>query len=364
VIFRNKEKSYQIDRYPHSSNNSLQPWSAADEHILRFTEQEELKEKTIIIYNDRFGFLTCLFHQYNPVTVISNKSHELASLQNMKANRMESASTEFINPLSEIKVSTDLAIIKIPKSTELFRLYLHQLSLSIKSDAIVICSFMTRHFSPQILEIASRFYSEVKQGKAWKKSRLLILKKPLAYKKLNLTKQILFKGQEFRQYFGVFSSKHIDYASQFLIEHINAGPKTKRVLDLASGNGILACAVRKHNKSCEIHLTDDCYLAVESSKMNIKKENTFFYNICDLSEFENDFFDYIISNPPFHFEYEINIETPLQMFSDVLRCLSYGGRFQLVANRHLNYKPHLVKLFSEVNISAENRKYIIYECKK
>ncbi len=364
MIFRNKEKNYQIDRYPISSNKSLQPWSAADEHILKFTALEELEGKTILIYNDRFGFLTCLFHQYNPATVISNRSHEIASLRNMKANGMESLLTEFINPLSEIEGATDLAMIKIPKSTELFSLYLHQLSMSIKSDGIVICSFMTRHFSPQILEIASLFYEEVKQGKAWKKSRLLILKKPFPYKKLNITKQILFKGQEFRQYFGVFSSKHIDYASQFLIEHITAGTEIKRVLDLASGNGVLAQAVRKQNKACEIHLTDDSYLAVESSKMNIKKENTFFYNTCDLSEFENGFFDYIISNPPFHFEHEINLEVPLKMFSEAYRCLSNDGSFQLVANKHLNYKPHLCKLFGDVSITAENSKFIIYECKK
>jgi 16S rRNA G1207 methylase RsmC len=54
----------------------------------------------------------------------------------------------------------------------------------------------------------------------------------------------------------------------------------------------------------------------------------------------------------------------LGLFKEVKRCLKTGGRFQLVASQHLNFKTHLVKLFKEVNITAENDKFVIYECIK
>ncbi|MGB1284834.1 MAG: methyltransferase, partial [Polaribacter sp.] len=71
-----------------------------------------------------------------------------------------------------------------------------------------------------------------------------------------------------------------------------------------------------------------------------------------------------VSNPPFHFEHENNIEVALNLFSEVQNCLKLGGRFVLVANKHLNYKTHLDKLFCKTEVLAENKKFVIYECLK
>ena len=52
---------------------------------------------------------------------------------------------------------------------------LFQLSKYLKEDAIVVASFMTKYFTPQMLSIANEFFENVEQDKAWKKSRTLIL---------------------------------------------------------------------------------------------------------------------------------------------------------------------------------------------
>ena len=44
------------------------------------------------------------------------------------------------------------------------------------------------------------------------------------------------------------------------------------------------------------------------------------------------------------FEFENNIEVSIELFKEVYRCLKMGGRFVLVANKHLNYKTHLQKV--------------------
>ena len=80
--------------------------------------------------------------------------------------------------------------------------------------------------------------------------------------------------------------------------------------------------------------------------------------------FEQDYFDVVISNPPFHFEHENNIEVSLSLFQQVFNKLKPNGRFQLVANSHLNYRTHLLKIFPEVISTAENEKFVVYECIK
>jgi 23S rRNA (guanine1835-N2)-methyltransferase len=363
VVFQHNDTTYQINRYPHTNNESLKPWSAADEHILKYLDENNPKKKSISIHNDRFGFLSCLLHPLSPTTIITNKSQEKASLKNLAENQLQIVPESFLNPLATISTPIDLGIIKVPKSLKLFQFFLSQLSSALGSNSTVICSFMTKHFNSQLLVIAEKYFGEVGQSKAWKKSRLLILKKPKVNQESAIIDLILTNDKKkIKQYSGVFSGKHIDYATQFLIEHLDVPVEAERVLDLASGNGVLAMTVRDQHKDCELHLLDDFYLAVESSKLNLKEENTFFHYNDNLENFEAKYFDFIISNPPFHFEYEINIEVAISLFKAARDCLKDGGHFQLVANLHLNYKTHLVKIFKEVRVIARNKKFIIYDC--
>ena len=362
VNFQHQQQSYQINRPVSEKNQSLKAWSAADEHLLQHLEEVTLDNKALAIVNDRFGFLTCLMHTHQPISIQTNKSEEKATEQNLLNNQLEVSSVSFCSPLTLPETKLDIGLLKIPKSLELFRLFLYKLSSNWTEDAMLFCGFMTRHFSPQMLKIAGEFFEEVEQSRAWKKSRVLTLKTPKVFKEKDIIHQINFDEQIFKQYFGVFSAKHIDYASQFLIENWSVSSNDQRVLDLASGNGVLAAAVRKYNLNCELHLLDDSYLAVESSKLNLDASNTFFHCDDTLSTFEDNYFDCVISNPPFHFEHEINIQPSLTLFKEVHRCLSSTGSFVLVANKHLNYKTHLSLLFSRISVVNENSKFVIYEC--
>ena len=361
--FQYQEQQYQIKRYPISSNKSLKPWSAAEEYALRFLEEQAINKGKITLYNDRFGYWSICLHAQQPICIINQKSQEKALLKNLQHN--DCSLPIFCNPLQDLAHTIDTGLIKIPKSLDLFQLYLQQLSQQIHKKSIVIGCFMTKYFSPQMLSIAEQYFETVEQSRAWKKARLLILKQPKVYQERALLHQVpLNATQSFQQYFGVFSAKHIDYASLFFIEHLQVNADDQNVLDLASGNGVLAAAFRSKNSHCDLHLMDDSFLAVASSKLNLASENTFFHYNNNLEHFDSQSFDAVISNPPFHFEHEIDIQIPLGLFKEVERCLKIGGRFQLVANKHLNYKTHLEKIFAQVSITAENQKFIVYTCYK
>lgn len=363
----NKNK-YSITRYPKTRNQSLQAWSAADEYLLdliqmlNLFEPLDLKKQTIAIFNDRFGFLTCHFSQFSPTVILNYKSQEKAIFQNIESNNLKFSDVNFITPLESLPEQLDVAILKIPKSLDLFRMQLFQISKSLSDEGIVLASFMTKYFSPQMLSIVQEFFEEVEQSKARKKARYLIFKNKKSIKEISILHSIEFQDFNYQQYFGVFSAKNIDYASQFFIQNLKLDESDQRILDLASGNGVLSKAVQLQNPSGEVHLMDDSLLAIESSKLNLNSENVFFHLSDSMEVFEDDFFDLVISNPPFHFEHETNIEVAIQLFSEVKRCLKDGGRFELVASQHLNFKTHLIKIFKEVNVISENNKFIIYEC--
>lgn len=360
-----QNKNFQISRYPKSNLTSLKAWNASDEYILDYiTENELIKSKTII-YHDRFGFLTTYLAEQEPKSVILFQSQEKSIKMNLEQNEIDISKVSFNYPLASLEGEMGLALIKVPKSADLFELYLQQLSENLSKDAIVIAGFMTKFFSKQILEIAQKYFEVVEQSLAKKKARLLILKKPLKKEKNSLIKEIPFKDDiSFKQYYGVFSAKNVDYASQFFMEHMSVLNDDLKILDLGSGSGVLAWKANQLKPDAHINLLDDNYLANESAKLNMPEGNFHYHFKDDLKHITNNSFDLVISNPPFHFEHETNIEVSISLFSQVYKILKPRGRFQLVANKHLNYRTHLSKIFKHVESIAENDKFVVYSCVK
>lgn len=314
------------------------------------------------IYHDRFGFLTCHLSNFKRHTILTQKSQEKAILENLKSNEL--AKPVFLDILSPSDLSSDAVVLKIPKSLDLFRLFLDHISRNVNEEATVLCGFMTRRFSKGMIQIAREYFEEVGQSRAVKKARVLKLKGIRKTKSLELIRSLNYKDRMYEQYLGVFSSRHIDLATQFFLDHLQIEGKEESVLDLASGNGILGAEISRLLPMAEIHLLDDSKLCVASGVLNLDGEHIHHHWKDNLDGFEDESFDLIVTNPPFHFEYENNIHTSLTLFKQAFRCLKPRANLQIVANRHLNYKVHLVSLFSRVDIVAKNDKYHIYKCVK
>ena len=358
----NTKKGYNIKRYDLSIDRSLRPYSAADEYLLQNFTSLSSKPNRLAIYHDRFGFLSCHLGSLHPTVILTNKSQEKAIHLNLKANKLPAP--RFLDPLSSFEESVEFVIMKVPKSLALLQLFLEQIVQNSTNEVKVVMAFMTRHFSPKLIEIAEKYFENVEQSRAVKKARLVTLTKKRQVAKLDLVDVLNYKNQTYQQYWGVFSAKHIDYATQYFLEHLELSPDDQSILDLASGNGIIAKEMMSKLPTAEIHLMDDFYLAVESAKLNLEGENIHHHFNNELSNFEESSFDLIVTNPPFHFEYEINIKVPLQLFKECFRCLKLNGNLQIIANKHLNYKTHLKAIFPTVEVLAENDKFVIYKCVK
>ncbi len=359
-----------IHRFPKSSDQSLKAWSAADEHLIKYVLDDNTDNCKFSIINDRFGYLTLNLYSTVPNIITHFKSQEDAIIKNFESNNLDSGKIKFSNLINSEDKACDRIVLKIPKSLDLFHLFLIKAHKLCKADTKVFCGFMTRHFTKQLLEIASLYFKEVKQSRGWKKSRILTLSNPKKdteeIEPLHTIPFLNYRGEHlsFKQYYGVFSSRHIDYATQFLLQHLSVDSTTKRALDLASGNGVIAHEIRAQSKHAEIHLLDDSYLAIESSRLNIKEGDNHFHHDHKLKKFEDEYFDLIVCNPPFHFEYENTIDIALRLFKEVSRILKSNGYFVQVSNLHLNYKTHLSKSFKSVKVIGRNSKYEIIKCQR
>lgn len=359
IQFNSKE--YQLERYPKTEDESLRAWSSAELLVLEYISDK--KDDYVHLFNDRFGVWNTLLNNKKLTTVCTYASQEKAIIQNLNLNNLP-ANNDFKTPLN-ILSSIELALLKIPKSVELFELFLQQIHKASSNKIEVVCGFMTKYFSISFLKIAEVYFDEVVQTKAWKKARLLVLKKPKKITKYKeLINEVEWKDEFLQQYYGVFSSGKIDIGTQFLLENLKVRSDELNVLDVASGNGIIAYEIIKKQPKAILTLVDDFNLAITSSQLNLKSEGTQFVCADNLDNLQDKNYDLVVSNPPFHFEHENNIEVALTLFKGVESCLKLDGRFVLVANKHLNYKTHLEKLFKNVFVVAENKKFVVYECIK
>lgn len=358
-IFRNKE--FSLERYPETSNRSLLPFSNAELLALNHVENREIT--TYHLFNDRFGIWNCALHEQKVTTVWNYASQKKAIVQNLQRNDLLPSKHDFKGPLEKLDI-VEVALMKVPKSLELFELYLNQIHRASNGDTEVVCGFMTKYFNKSLLKIASNYFEEVRQSLAWKKARLLILKRPKEnIQSKELINSIAWGGEILQQYYGVFSSGKVDIGTQYLLEDLRIHETEEKILDLASGNGVIAKEVLKLDPNAKLTLIDDSNLATESSKLNLSDKANY---VCDdnLSQLSSNSFDLVVSNPPFHFEYENNIEVSVSLFEEVGRCLKKDGRFLLIANKHLNYKTHLLKYFRKVTQLKSNDKFEVLECVK
>lgn len=353
-------KNLTLNRVPESTNQSLRAWSAADELLIAF--HEEKKPEQTLIYNDSFGYLSCHIAPAPTVVISDLKSQEKAIIENLDTNSLDKANLKFSTLLEESDFKANIGLMKIPKSLELFEMILSHFTKNADPEATLACGFMTRNFTRQYIEIANEYFENVEQSLSKKKARILILSGFKKTEEKSFLNTIPQEKEEIQQYYGVFSAKKIDYATQFLIENLEPPEEVETVLDLACGNGILAKEVAKEFPEAEYHLIDDSMLAIESAKLNVKGDNFNFYHNNNLEDLHSNTMDYVVCNPPFHVEYEIDISLPLRLFRAVEKKLKREGKFQLVANTHLNYKPHLEKIFKMVKVVHDNDKFIVYSC--
>ncbi len=167
---------------------------------------------------------------------------------------------------------------------------------------------------------------------------------------------------------GTFSHGRLDGGTERLLAFLaDDRERRKRVLDLGAGCGVLGASLALLSHTRKVTLVESSYAGVESSRRTllanglVSKEQAEAV-LADVGEAPRGPFDLIVTNPPFHDGRDQDRQL-LGHFADAAsHRLARGGRFLVVANRHLGYHDDLAARFRHVEVAWEDTRFRIWSC--
>jgi 16S rRNA (guanine1207-N2)-methyltransferase len=161
---------------------------------------------------------------------------------------------------------------------------------------------------------------------------------------------------------GIFSWAHIDDGTAFLLKHLDDVEPGWDVLDVGCGNGVIGLALARQAR--RVTMVDDNLLAVRCAREGVRA-NGFINADAQPGDVYDDLgdqqFDLIVSNPPFHKEFDVNTNVAHRVMRDARRVLRPGGRLVIVANAFLKYEDVMAKHLIKSRVIARNNRYIVIE---
>jgi len=148
---------------------------------------------------------------------------------------------------------------------------------------------------------------------------------------------------------GVFAHGRLDEGSRLLLEALEQLRPSGRILDFASGSGVIACALLSACPAAEVTLLDVSALAIEASRRTLE-ENALQAHLLPsdgLGQVKGRH-EWIVSNPPFHRGVHNELEIAAGFFARAGTFLSEKGKIVIVCNRHLPYAKWLRNYFGQV----------------
>ncbi|MDQ7048487.1 MAG: methyltransferase [Enterobacterales bacterium] len=385
----------KLQRYPRDHDPSLKACNAADEYLVSHLQSLKLDPAAkMLILNDQFGALGCAFANFKPDAWTDSFLSKQAIIQNLKLNNLEQKLTSF-NPTKSMlnpQQRYHYLVIRVPKHNSLLEYQLAIIRQHLDDNAIIIAAGMTKEIHNSQLKIFQEIIGTTHTSLAKKKARLIFSKPDNAFQTLDHStlEQQYLKSYTLKTptltafgYPGVFSRGSLDQGAAVMLRHLPQLNAAQKIMDLGCGNGILGTCAAKLNPSIQVSFSDESWLAIESAKMtferniqlgnsnapqgnnSIRQENKHpaakFYVTDVLDNVQQNDFDLILCNPPFHQQNSQTLSIAKKMFLQSANKLAAEGELRVVANRHLHYAKLLKNYFNKVTIISKDPKFIVWQ---
>lgn len=165
---------------------------------------------------------------------------------------------------------------------------------------------------------------------------------------------------------GVFAWDRIDAASALLAAHLPAD-LSGRAADLGAGYGYLSAELlARCPRITAIDLYEAQSRALALARTNLKDARLpLGFHWHDVTTGLPHRYDTLLSNPPFHAQGgEDRPDIGRRFIAVAAQSLMPGGRFWMVANRHLPYERELEQCFAEVRSVAQEGAFKVIEAKQ
>lgn len=352
-----------LQRHPH--NPALQAWDAADEYLLHMAIENGTPKRTLVI-NDSFGALACAMHATQPTSWSDSYIAHLALQQNWQRNELSGHCAPLPSTESPPDVP-DLVLWRVPKTQALFVQQIARLHTVLAPGTIVLAGGMDKHLLPNTKALLERLgHVDTLPGR--KKSHIFRLLPDPRSPTPAEPRQPIFTAPELKLALqgdaNVFASDQLDIGARFFIEQFAKLPPAQRIADLGCGNGALMLALAQQRPGIEIHGFDESYQAVACARANwlrnIGEPASECFHVADgLEECDQNPFELILCNPPFHQQHVVGDHIARQLFAQSQRQLTVGGELWVIGNRHLGYRELLRERFGNCEQVAANSKFVV-----
>ncbi|QBC43278.1 class I SAM-dependent methyltransferase [Iodobacter fluviatilis] len=348
-----------LQRYPAKHAKDLRAWDASDEYLAEFIRADA----PVLLINDSFGAL----HSATSLSsgaLIFHINDSWCSRHAIEINSQQSFETYTGQAIS-------YTLVKLPKSLSLFAAQLQQLANHISKPLTLYFSGMQKHVSNGHLAIIKSCCDEVEYLPTQRKARMYQARlRPSQEVTQPYLQTIPELNLTLSNAPGVFAEHKVDIGSRFFIEHFDRLPSAETVADVGCGNGLLSLAYHTLHPKARLHLFDESLAAVESAKLSFAANfPAASYQIqhgdgLASAVATKQTFDLILINPPFHQQNTVTTDIALSMFTQAKECMSTHSELWIVANRHLDYQAALKKTFKQINLVAQNAKFVIIKAKR
>lgn len=366
-----------LRRWPRLKQERLRAWDGADRYLLRTLDEaiagpgaDPAAGEGTLVVNDQCGALWLAAAKRGPAWSSGDSwLSRQAALRNGQDNQVPLREADWLWPDQRPALMPARVLMRIPKELSLLEFQLAELSGWLPEGTPVWLAGMDKHLPPSLLALMQQWLGNGRADLGWKKAHRFFATAPgQALLPAPEPAVIPVPGQRWTLIAraGVFGRRHLDIGARFLLAHLPSGV-TGEVADLGCGNGVLGLALAASNPQARVTFCDESWSAVASAR-----ENAEMLAVADGSDHEFHLgngldgldrqFDLVLLNPPFHRGHAVDDQVARTLLRHAARHLSADGEVRIVANRHLDYRHPLERLFAQMEVLASNAKFVIYRC--
>ena len=359
---------------PGTDDPSLRAWNAADELLLQeaFSYLEAAPNARVLVIDDQYGALTLGLSEFAPDVVADNAQLSAALALNANQNPGSATPTHIYSWLQPPADAYDLILLKIPRETDYLAWLLRWANDVLKPGGVILAGGMIKHMPDRSVGVFAGAVDVKNVSLAIKKARVITCGRGQAT--LNSWPgtwkgyQLEGAGARVDAMPAVFAREKLDIGTRLMLPHLASVLKPcqpgARVLDLACGNGVLGLSALAAKPGLEITFSDVSSQAVLSARSNTKAafpDAKAMFVHSDGVAGDNEPFERILLNPPFHEGGVVGDHIALRLFEQASQNLSGTGRLLMVGNRHLGYHKSLRRFFLQVRQLDANPKFVVFE---
>lgn len=261
-----------------------------------------------------------------------------------------------------------LVVARLPKSLAALDELAGAVSAYAAPDVVLLAGGLVRHLSRGMNDVLSQHFSQVRATLGRHKARALMAEDPAP----GSTSPATWPRSERHEpedltvcaHGGVFAGTGIDVGTRVLLDVLHRLPADAvEVVDLGSGNGVLAVGVARVLPSAHVLGADVSAAAVASTLATAAANGVAgavdAVRVDGLEGVAPGSLDLVVCNPPFHRGTALDRSTTPHLFAEVGAALRPGGELWTVWNSHLPYLPMLRARVGSTSVVTQTPRFTV-----